>query len=237
MIFPYNDTMTYFGNDRALADYEEQAMEYDLDEAHRHLMPWVRDRSYTILLSGLLRNESFRTNFVNRFADLMNSWYREDIFTAGLETAMSLIRTELDRHIQRWSVPQFLEHKYRDNLEFARLRSGIQREHLHAYFLYRGLDIGPKQPLHVALPAEGGLVRVNSLVLDRTVPGAVAGTNWRGLYFGNLPVELEAIPAAGWRFAGWHGLPPGQDASRALISVLPTEELALVPVFVRAPGD
>jgi len=129
-----------------------------------------------------------------------------------------------------------LDSKFNRNLDFARLRSGVQREHLRAYFGYRGLDIGSIAPLELALPLEGGLVRVNSLLLNEAVLGVSPGTVWRGLYFGNLPVELEAIPAHGWYFAGWEGLPSGQDASQALLSVLPADSPKLEPVFVRLAG-
>ena len=91
LIFPFNDTMTYFANDRTLDAYSERPITYELDAEYHYTAPWVRDSDSTILLAGLLRNEAFRIRFVNRFADFMNSWYREDILTEGLENAMAQI--------------------------------------------------------------------------------------------------------------------------------------------------
>ena len=50
-----------------------------------------------------------------------------------------------------------------------------------------------------------GRLRVNSLVIDGNALGVTNGVAypWRGTYFRSVPVELQALPATGYMFAGW----------------------------------
>ena len=61
--------------------------------------------------------------------------------------------------------------------------------------------------LNVA-PPSAGEIRVNSLTIAPGTPGVVPEQPypWRGYYFRGVPVRLEAVAAAGWRFAGGTGV-------------------------------
>ncbi len=229
LMFTEDDAMNYYANDRTLAEHR-QAMWDDFAEVGvdagrlapgerwpRLALPATRDHRYTILIDGLMDNESFRHRFINRFADLLNSVYRPEVHAEAIEEAASRIEPEMRRHIARWGYPASLGYwrsQVEDHLEFVRKRPTFQREHMLDYFRDRGHDTGRVAPLAIELPERGGTVRVNTLLLDEETPGAEPGTLWRGFYFTGVPIEVEAIPDAGFTFERWEGEVPQRQQRR-----------------------
>ena len=67
---------------------------------------------------------------------------------------------------------------------------------------------------------EMGSVRVNTLEIDRFP--------WTGLYFREVPVTLEAVPADGFEFAGWGDASWPQTPT---VRVLPERRTTVRPLF------
>lgn len=70
-------------------------------------------------------------------------------------------------------------------------------------------------------PPAGGIVRVNTLT------PATTAEPWVGVYFHGVPLDLEAVPAAGYEFAGWSA----GGVSGAAVQLTLTNDLALTAVF------
>lgn len=152
--------------------------------------PWS-----TMMLRRLLKNEEFRTNFISRFCDLLNTNFREDIVTRKLNAMQQLYQPYVPDHIKRWNLFKGNIEGWLDEIEIIREyvqhRPDSVRGHIKDYFdLSRPVKFRLKQ-------SEGGTVRVNSLMI--TPP------DWEGLYFREVPITLEAIPEEGFYFAGWEG--------------------------------
>ncbi len=166
----------------------------------------------TFLFRSFLENETFTTDFINRFADLLNTLFLPENVTPVIDNLSQTIAPEIPEHIERWSHPTSVfawNNNLNTMLNFANARPEFQRQHLLNRFALAGeftltVDLsGPEQ----------GHVRVNTIELTEATPGVTAVPYpWSGIYFQEIPIELEAIPAPGYQFVGWTGLPAGTPA-------------------------
>jgi len=165
---------------------------------------WPNPRRSTFMLRSLLINERFRHDFINRYADLLNSAFKAERVTAVLDSLAAQYRPHMDEHSRRWNQPASLqawEEEINRMRTFALLREDALRAHLG-----NELDAGEERRLTVDVSDErGGRVRVNTLVIDTALAGVHDGVAypWEGIYFSEVPVNLEAIAAPGQRFVRW----------------------------------
>lgn len=159
----------------------------------------------TFLFRSLLENDSFRLNFLNRFADLLNSLFQTDHMLAFLEENKATIEPEIEKHIERWGYPANSLSEWYDNLDriasFAINRPQYQQSHLISYFGLPGtfnLNVDVSDPSH-------GTIRVNSLHLDSSSPllFGFEGYPWTGEYFRAVSLPLTALASEGYRFLKW----------------------------------
>lgn len=169
----------------------------------------------TAVLRALLTHPEWRRDFINTAAGLMNSWFSPSHAVALADTMRDELRPAMDEHIRRWrsngGTVAAWETQVRPVRNFATLRAGRLRTQFLRHF---GLPGTARVTVNVS-PAGAGTVRIHRLRLGEDLPGAGSPVfPWTGLYFRNVPVPLEALPAPGWRFAGWSGLEsPGAEAT------------------------
>lgn len=181
----------------------------------------------TFLLRRLMESPAFRDRFINRFADLLNTTLAPDHTLDRIDAMSATLDREMPEHIQRWRYPASFS-QWRANVdylrEYARRRPDACRAHLIRRF---GLHDPARFTLHT-VPPEGGRMRVNSLDL---APGA---EGWSGLWFRGLAIEIEALPAPGYRLSRWEGL-PGITTDRVQLEL--HGDLALTAVFAIDPAQ
>ena len=196
---------------------------------------WPNPPWSTFLLRRLLENEVFRHQFINRFADQLNTAFRSERALALIDEMQAVIAPEIEEHIERWEIPPSTGHwtaSIERMRQFAIQRPAYVREHIRTHF---GLPGTAALTVHTSHPG-GGRIRVNSIVLDDSSPGVspVDGEGflpWTGVYFQSVPVQLAAESMTGYRFAGWavHAADaPGQPTGPAsVVSEDPTLILEL----------
>ena len=186
--------------------------------------PRYRD-GFPFLFHRIISNDALRARFLNRFADLMNTALHPDVTLDRLDDAIARIAPEIPRHLARWR-PERQAERWRADTErlarFLRDRPAYQRDQLVAAFSLAGIG----QIKVATTEAARGTVRINTI----SVPDRAQGSAeiWRGTYFLDIPVTVEARPAKGYRFAGWAGL--DSDTDQPVITVLPEPE----PITLRA---
>lgn len=172
------------------------------DEAYRnnsiafHTKPngphWPNPPWSTFILRKLLKNDSFKKQFVNRFADHLNSSFKEEVVEQKIDSFFFVIQQDMPRHLERWRLEK---EKWLHQVEvlrnFAEKRPTYVRSHLDKHF-----DTGENRSVSVTAGA-GGKVLVNDYY-------AVSG-KYKGIYFQNYPISLRATPNYGYRFVGWTG--------------------------------
>ena len=133
---------------------------------------------------------SFRNQFINRFADLLNREFASSTVTVLIDSLAVAIAPEVLLHQKRWETSLVY---WEDEIEklrvFAQKRPSFVRRHIVEHFSLPGT-------VEVSLDAQGGgRVRINTL-LPRTMP-------FQGIYFQDVPVVVSAVPAPGYRFVRW----------------------------------
>jgi hypothetical protein len=154
-----------------------------------------------LLLRKLLGNPGFRERFLSRTADLLNTTLAPSSVIALIDDLAAGIEPDVVYEASRWSVSSNWTANVEELRDFARRRPDFLRQHMVESFDLTGtaaLTFGP--------PAGGdGHVAVNGFLLD-DLP-------WQGIYFQGVSIQITAVPAVGFRFAGWEDADLPQTAS------------------------
>ena len=227
------------GSDESLYGHDGKWrwMVNDLDEAfhdplHNRLVETIDQPQRTsFLFRSLLQNETFRLQFLNRFADLLNTLFREEVVLAKIDEFEALFLPEMEEQIQRWGQPggsvEGWQANVEDMREFARLRPEIQRQQLVDYF-----DLEGTAELTVKVGAGEGHIQINSIEIREGATGVADAASWTGIYFKGVPIRVTAVPAAGYRFSYWEGLEGGVETDES-VEITMRGDLELTAVFTR----
>lgn len=163
---------------------------------------WPNPPWSTFILRRMLANPAFRQSFVDRFCDHLNLTFAPARVEHLLDSLTAVYRPEIDRQFQRWGMRPTTWDAHLERIRaFARQRPAVVREHLRTYFA-----AGPDRELSVAV-GTGGRVWINDHL--ELPPEGLSGT-----YFASSRVQLRAMPAYGYRFVGWEGVPAQQRRLR-----------------------
>ncbi|MCO5249531.1 MAG: CotH kinase family protein [Chitinophagales bacterium] len=70
---------------------------------------WPNTPYSTFLFRNLLLNYSFRTQYLNRYAELLNNEFNVEVMRSKSDSVQSLYEPEVLSHIQRWNYPTSLD--------------------------------------------------------------------------------------------------------------------------------
>ncbi len=174
--------------------------------------------SYSRFFRGLLENPEFRNKFINRFNDLLNSWFREGVVINKMNEFHTVLSAEMMEHVNRWRYPSEATNLADRNLEipslvqwdtlfyhfrrFAERRPRKIREHVLAKW-----SISDTSRITVNVNDETmGRVQVNSILINDQIPGLQSSIYpWNGAYMNGVPLPLIAVPLPGYQFVEWQG--------------------------------
>src|SRR5690606_3182148 len=98
---------------------------------------WPNPPWSTFLFRKLLESEAFRTAFINRFDDMLNSAFRPERTTGIIRKMQESLQPEMAEHVARWKMPRNVDN-WRDRVDnmitFAEQRPSFQRQHIRDYF-------------------------------------------------------------------------------------------------------
>lgn len=146
------------------------------------------------LFQHSLQNETFRCNFANRYADLMNTAFLPSTFNATVDGVSGLIDQAMPDHIDYWQLPASygawvsLVEGLKD---YNAQRIGFAREHVNTSLEFDGL-------VQISLavePAEAGSIQISTIIPDEYP--------WQGIYFNGCPVTISVIENEGYVFSHW----------------------------------
>lgn len=179
------------------------------------------------LFRAVMENETFRQDFISRYADLMNSYFNEELMEERIDLMKEPIEPEIRDHIRRWGFSydyngwQQVIIKMK---EFSRERATYMRQHLIKRF-----KLGQSADITLLSDAEKGYIKINTIEIRDGLPGYIKGEKWRGTYFSELPVTLTAVAEKGFRFSHWEGVEIDTEAE--VISLMLTEDMEIRAVF------
>jgi hypothetical protein len=167
--------------------------------------PWPNPPWSTFLLRSFLKNDEFKIQFINRFADQLNTAFLPERTKKIIESFKLHIASDMAWHITRWGYPDSYaawEENVNVMLSFAENRPEHQKDHILQYF---DIDTTIRIQLDVDNPMEG-TIRINTIQIRSGTPGVNDNPYpWAGQYFKGVPVEIEAIPEDGYEFSHWEG--------------------------------
>lgn len=188
------------GADRFDPSYDAIASRLTLDDdlLHRGGIPLLFDR--------VMAHPELRDQFLARFADHLNTTFLPERTVPELDRQAAVIAPEIPVHIDRWRSPADVgtwEGDIDTIRDFMQQRPAAQRQQLQDHFGLSGTA-----PVTVrGSDGDRGHVRINTIELVEGTPGVGDPEDWSGEYFLDVPIELEAVPAPGFRFVRWDGAP------------------------------
>lgn len=201
---------------------EEAAKNNSLERAVEKNGPdWPNPPWSTFLLRSLLENDEFKNQFINTFADRINTIFKPESVIERIENMKNIYYPNVEKHILRWNLHGRKVENWLNEIEkmkrFALDRPGYVIQHIIECFNLKGTA-------NIKINADsGGIVRINSLTLKSLdVP-------WEGLYFKGIPITIEAIPEPGYVFAGWEGI----DELHQTVTINLTSDLNIKALFKR----
>ena len=166
---------------------------------------WPNPPWSTVLLRKLLQNQEFKTNFINTFADFSNTYFVSQTVVDKINGMKSVIESEMPFHLEKWHTykvtnyelyPETMSDWYNNvqrMIDFANNRLLYIRNNYVSKFNLSGtsnINLSISQ-------ANTGKVKINAITIDQFT--------WSGVYFNDVPITVEAVPAIGYEFVGWSG--------------------------------
>ncbi|KUK79112.1 MAG: Spore coat protein CotH [Microgenomates bacterium 39_7] len=182
-------------------------------------------------------NSTFQENYLNRYANLLNTTLSTESVMTEINDLIDEIYSEMPRHINHWKdkpapsgtkfpssmddwmdeinlIKTFVEHRANGmrDLTLEQFIENEQEQHL----LTINLNSNDSQA--------GDLKIHDSLILGEQLP-------FEGLYFPNRAINIEAIPARGYKFVKWEGDIPNSFRNNNRIRVRLNQDYQLTAIF------
>lgn len=171
------------------------------------------DNMYLRFWTELKKNKTYRTNFINRFADLMNTSFLPANTTDIAQSIYDASLPEMRAEYVRWgggesqatnNMTQYARNLVIFKNELNR-RSSIVRTDIQEYFTLTGIHSLELQ----VLPAGAGVIQINTIT-PQSYP-------WTGIYFGGAPVKMEAKGTGNYVFDGWESNPYVEEVNNPIV--------------------
>jgi hypothetical protein len=195
----------------------------------------------TLILRKLMENAGYRSWFLTRFADLLNSHFHPDRVLHELNSISGVIKPHIQEHLDRWgynedrwATPQ-TEADWESNLDlmrhFGEVRAQVVRTHLNARFFMGGMyNLTVEQPF-----SNEGHIQINTIPLTaQTHWVSQQSSEWQGTYFKFQDLTVKAVPAEGYRFVSWSG---DLDQSTDSLVIRSTRDIKIKAIFAIATSD
>lgn len=176
---------------------------------------WPDPAWSTFIIRSLLSNEKLETQYINTFADHLNTVYKEETALALLDNMQENLKEEMKFHVKRWGTSY-------ENWEYhvGIVRNFItERPTYLRQFIMEKFNLKGTVKVEVLCPdKDAAKVKFNSLKIKE---------NFEGIYFKNVPVTITVEPRHDYVFKGWKG----RSETEMSITVTPTADLVFEPIF------
>ncbi len=203
---------------------------------------WFGAPLTTPLMSNLIENETFRQQFALTFMDMANKNFAYGDVHGKLYEMAALYAAPMEKSYHRFNDGIYTQDTFWENIgvidEFYEKRAdyvvpdfadalGLSGETGEVILQISNMTNASEMTGVSEMKdtgASGGTIRLNTITPD------LKGGEWRGTYFTDYSVTATAVPAEGYRFAGWQGT---YESGEKTIEAAVTEEgICLRAVFV-----
>ena len=196
------DTDFGFGPWWNLNNYRENTLSFSLEVNGGD---WPNPPWSTLLFRKLIMNNSFKNQFINRYADELNTRFKPENVVNHIYEVYSTVEPEIIKHFERWkndssvgyninNIKSHVNHYVNNMVIFARNRHSIARNHIMSQFNIRNFHSVMIENANLNF----GYVKINENIDIET-------DRWTGEYFETIPIKIRAIPKPGFEFSHWSG--------------------------------
>ena len=180
------------------------------------------------IILAFYENQGFREYFLNRYCDLMNTTFREELFLEETKAAANELDREMVDHFNTWGWPGYdawLNDRLPRLYSFVEDRPVHQRKFVQDYF---GIENDVLLELNV-YPPNAGSIRINTV--------DVPSLPWDGHYYNGVPVEITVSENPGYEFSYWKALYKQLDNTGNKRIQINFEEDDQLTAFFNNPGE
>ncbi len=202
------------------------------------------------LLKTLIQNTEFRNQFINSFADQLNTSFIPTRVNAKVDELKAGIEVAMPEQCDRWQAISMTSTNQNTNpfggipgmggssswydtikvvKNYAEQRPSYMRQAIVNNF--RNDGVTGTSEINISTVTAQGYVKVNSIDIKTTTPGITNASSWTGIYFKGVPVTLKAIPNEGYKFDHWEGI-SGVSTTSDTITFDPTGNVSVRAVFI-----
>jgi hypothetical protein len=147
-----------------------------------------------LLYDAVIQNPTFRTYFINRYADLINTEFQSTKIISMAMAMKAEVEPIFQRHAQRWGTDGgALEGTLNWRLDWSAQRVQGARDVVQSHFNL------PDQ-VNITLetqPQGAGRIQISTIQPD------LSNGPWEGVYFNGVPVVVKAYANPGYTFDHW----------------------------------
>ena len=149
---------------------------------------------FSNLFIKLLENEKYKSYYLNRTCDLLNTTLEPSNTIPILDSLVAIISDDISRQKEKWG--QSIDNW---NTQIDRFNTFLQlRPHEFRMNLSNHYDLEGYSKIDIkTIPENAGRIKISTLQLD-SLP-------WSGYYLNNVPINVEVIPNPGYEFEYWSG--------------------------------
>lgn len=175
----------------------------------------------TKLIRKMMENETFRNEFIQRFATHLSTTFKSSRVTEVIDSLQTMLAPEIPRHKARWPKSMTLGNTTWESLIGIIRTFAMNRPQYMIVFINDVFDLDGTATLTISAndPAAGEI-----LVSSVEIPSQ----DFRGRFFKNISLRCEAFPNSGYRFVRWYGLSTETTDS---INVIMTDSDTLTAIF------
>ncbi|MCG8576242.1 MAG: CotH kinase family protein [Flavobacteriales bacterium] len=172
--------------------------------------PWS-----TFIIRKLLENKKVEQQYINTFADQLNTVYHPDTAVTLLNKMQDVVKEEMKFHVKRWGTSyKNWEHHVQIMRHFASVRPYWIRKHIMTKF-----ELQDTSYVSIVYPGKDvAAMQFNSLKINR---------DFKGVYFDGVPVTATVKPKHDYDFVGWKG----RSEKEMSITFNLEEDVVLEPMF------
>lgn len=163
-----------------------------------YMMGQSEDNPYINIWKQSIQNLAYRNYFINRFADQMNTSYKQEQLLATEQRFYESMLPEMPLQFARWGDPNDIPGQM---TAFEANHEQFQQQLLcRSTFVFNQLrlqfNLTKKVQVTLAVePEDAGEIHLNTIQ-----PSAYP---WTGTYFDGVPIEMQPIAKPGYEFSHW----------------------------------
>ena len=162
----------------------------DLDETFANAGP---NEGHLDMFNRLMANEDFMARYINRYAEMINTYLNCSYALAHFDSIVNHISPEMPQQIARWGGSMA---EWQGHLDYMRNQIVQRCEHIEEEGIVECYPVdGPHKLAFQVEPAGAGTIRFNELQIPEYP--------WSGSYYGGVEGEIEATANALYEFDYW----------------------------------